>query len=78
MACSSLLRIAAHKQQEINETIRKEHPHWPADPPVMRVFEGMCEIFFPSEGPGVDVPLPARISHAWGVLRRARPGVFAS
>jgi demethoxyubiquinone hydroxylase (CLK1/Coq7/Cat5 family) len=72
----SLLRIAAKKQDEINLAIRKDFPHWPDDPPVMRVFEGICEAVFPSEGAHANVPMPVRLAHALEVARRVRPGVF--
>jgi hypothetical protein len=72
----SLLQIAGKKQQDINAAIRKDFPLWPADPPVMRVFESLCELFFPSEGPSAKVPVPARFAHAVEILRRVRPGVF--
>jgi hypothetical protein len=72
----SLLRIAAKKQDEINTAIRKDFPLWPEDPPVMRLFEGICEVVFPSEGVGAKVPMPVRMAHAVEVARRLRPGVF--
>ena len=71
----SMLGIAFRKQSEIDEAIQKEFPLWPKDPPVRRVFEGVCEVLFPSEGPGVAVPMATRVRHAWQVVARARPSV---
>ena len=71
----SMLGIAFRKQSEIDEAIQKEFPLWPKDPPVRRVFEGVCEVLFPSEGPGVAVPMATRVQHAWQVVARARPSV---
>jgi hypothetical protein len=73
----SMLGIAFRKQSEIDAAIQKEFPLWPKDPPVRRVFEGVCEALFPSEGPGVRVPMARRVRHAWQVVARARPSVVA-
>jgi hypothetical protein len=71
----SMLGIAFRKQSEIDAAIQKEFPLWPEDPPVRRVFEGVCEVLFPSEGPGSRVPMATRVRHAWQVVARARPSV---
>ena len=71
----SMLGIAFRKQSEIDSAIQKEFPLWPEDPPVRRVFEGLCEVLFPSEGPGARVPLASRVGHALQVVARARPSV---
>jgi len=72
----SLLGIAFRRQADIDEKIRAEFPQWPADPPLRRVFEGVCEILFPTEGLDAHVPTPLRIKHALEVIARARPSVF--
>lgn len=72
----SLLGIAFRRQADIDEKIRAEFPQWPQDPPLRRVFEGVCEILFPSEGLDANVPAPLRIKHAMEVIARARPSVF--
>ena len=71
----SMLGIAFRKQSEIDSAIKKEFPMWPEDPPVRRVFEGLCEVLFPSEGHGARVPLALRIQHGLQVVTRARKGV---
>jgi hypothetical protein len=72
----SLLGIAFRRQADIDEKIRAEFPQWPADPPLRRVFEGVCEVLFPTEGLDADVPAATRIRHALEVVARARPSVF--
>jgi hypothetical protein len=52
-----------------------EFPLWPEDPPVRRVFEGLCEVLFPSEGYSANVPMTARIRHGVEVVARARKSV---
>lgn len=71
----SMLGIAFRKQADIDTLIKAEFPLWPEDPPVRRVFEGLCEAFFPSEGGDVHVPLAKRIAHAAQVVARKRPSV---
>jgi hypothetical protein len=71
----SMLGIAFRKQAEIDAAIKKEFPLWPEDGPVRRVFEGVCEAIFPSEGADVPVPLSTRVRHAMQVVARARPSV---
>jgi hypothetical protein len=73
----SMLGIAFRKQGEIDEAIQKEFPLWPKDPPVRRVFEGVCEVLFPTEGADARVPVGRRVAHALQVVSRARPGVVA-
>ena len=72
----SLLGIAFRRQADIDEKIRAEFPQWPADPPLRRVFEGICEVLFPTEGLDAHVPTATRIRHALEVVARARPSVF--
>jgi hypothetical protein len=72
----SLLGIAFRRQADIDEKIRAEFPQWPADPPLRRVFEGVCEVLFPNEGLDANVPTALRIKHAMEVIARARPSVF--
>jgi len=71
----SMLGIAFRKQSEIDAAIQAEFPMWPKDPPVRRVFEGLCEALFPSEGPGAHLGVATRVRHAIAVVARARPGV---
>jgi hypothetical protein len=71
----SMLGIAFHKQADIDALIKAEFPLWPEDPPVRRLFEGLCEVFFPSEGAGAHVPLAKRLAHAAQVVVRMRPSV---
>ena len=71
-----ILAVGFRKQMEIHESIRHDFPAWPDDPPVNRLFHGLCELLFPSEGSGVNVPTRARIAHAMGVVARTREGVL--
>jgi len=71
----SMLGLAFRKQADIDAAIKSEFPLWPEDPPVRRVFEGLCEILFPSEGADVHVPMHARIRHGIEVVTRARKSV---
>jgi len=71
----SMLGIAFRKQADIDAMIKAEFPLWPEDPPVRRVFEGLCEAFFPSEGHDARVPVTTRIAHALQVVARLRPSV---
>ena len=72
----SILAICFRKQSDIDDMLRAEFPAWPTDPPEQRIFEGLCELCFPSEGVGATVPLAARVSHAVDVTRRKRMGVL--
>jgi hypothetical protein len=72
----TLLGIAFRKQADIDAKIRAEFAHWPEDSPLRRVFEGSCEILFPSEGSDARVPLWVRAKHAFEVAGRLRPSVF--
>jgi hypothetical protein len=72
----SLLGIAFRKQADIDAKIRAEFSRWPEDSPLRRVFEGSCEILFPSEGVQARVPFRVRMKHAFEVARRLRPSVF--
>lgn len=71
----SLLGIAYRKQTDIDEKIRAEFPIWPKDPPVHRVFEGMCEALFPAKDSDVHLSSSQRVRRAFDVMRRTRPGV---
>jgi hypothetical protein len=71
----SMLGIGFRKQSDIDAMIKAEFPMWPDDPPVRRVFEGLCEALFPSEGQDARVSAVTRIKHALQVAARARPGV---
>ncbi len=72
----SMLGMAFRKQADIDTKIRAEFAQWPEDPPLRRVFEGVCEALFPSEGSEANVPTPLRIKHAIDVIRRERQSVF--
>ncbi len=72
----SILTIGMRKHAEIHAMITAEFPLSPEDPPVMRAFHGMCEFLFPTEGPGVEVPLATRMAHMVEVVRRLRPSVM--
>jgi hypothetical protein len=69
-----ILAIGFRKQTEIHEAIRAEFPSWPEDPPVTRIFHGLCDALFPVEGN--DVPLHRRIASGAMVVARAREGVL--
>lgn len=71
-----ILAIGFRKQMEIHESMKQDFESWPDDPPVNRVFHGLCEALFPSEGAGAKVSLPKRIHHATMVIARAREGVL--
>jgi hypothetical protein len=71
----SIIGIGFRKQREVDVLIKAEFPLWPDDGPVRRVFEGVCELLFPSEGADAKVPLAARVMHAFDVVRRARPSI---
>jgi hypothetical protein len=72
----SILAICFRKQKDVDDMLRAEFPAWPEDPPEQRVFAGMCEALFPSEGKDAKVPATTRISHAVAVMRRKREGVL--
>ena len=72
----SMLGMAFRKQADIETKIRTEFPQWPEDPPLRRVFEGVCEALFPSEGADAHVPTAIRMKHALEVVRRTRQSVF--
>jgi hypothetical protein len=69
-----ILAIGFRKQMEIHDIMRAEFPAWPEDPPVNRMFHGLCDTLFPAEGN--DVPLHRRIAHGTMVALRAREGVL--
>jgi hypothetical protein len=71
----SIIAIGFRKNDDVTKMIKAEFPLWPDDPIVPRIFEGMCEGFFPSEGADARVSLPVRVAHALAVVRRARPSV---
>jgi hypothetical protein len=71
----SVLAIGFRKHDDIQKMIRAEFPLWPDDPIVPRIFDGLCEAFFPSEGSDVTVPIATRVAHAIAVVRRVRPSL---
>ncbi len=71
----SILVIGFRKHDDLQKMIRAEYPLWPDDPVVPRIFDGLCEAFFPSEGPDASVPIATRVAHAVAVVRRVRPSV---
>ena len=71
-----ILAIGFRKQMETQKAIREAFPAWPEDPPVNRLFHGLCELLFPSEGSEARVPTRTRIAHAMAVVARTREGVL--
>jgi hypothetical protein len=71
----SILVIGFRKHDDLQKMIRAEFPLWPDDPIVPRIFDALCEGFFPSEGSDAKVPLPTRIAHAVAVFRHVRPSM---
>jgi hypothetical protein len=71
----SILVIGFRKHDDLQKMIRAEYPAWPDDPIVPRIFDGLCEAFFPSEGEGTYVPIATRVVHALAVVRRIRPSL---
>jgi hypothetical protein len=74
--CRAGLAIGFRKQMEIHHSIRHEFPEWPDDPPVNRLFHGMSELLFPSEGHDVHVPAASRLAHAALVVAKQRESVL--
>ena len=72
----SMLGMAFRKQADIDTKIRAEFAQWPEDPPLRRVFEGVCEVLFPAEGADARVPAAVRMKHALEVIARTRQSVF--
>lgn len=71
-----ILAIGFKKHHEIHSAMKQEFPQWPDDPPVNRMFDGMCEALFPSEGAGAKKSIALRIKHGIEVAARAREGVL--
>jgi hypothetical protein len=71
----SILVIGFRKHDDIQKMIRAEFPLWPDDPLVPRIFDALCEAFFPSEGADITVPFAVRVSHALAVFRHTRPSL---
>src|SRR5205085_3914570 len=71
-----ILAIGFRKQMEIHKAMREDFPAWPEDPPVNRLFHGLCELLFPSEGQDAKVSFATRFRHAMQVAARAREGVL--
>lgn len=71
-----ILAIGFRKQMEIHKAMREDFPAWPDDPPVNRLFHGLCELLFPSEGQDAKVSVLTRMRHAMAVAARAREGVL--
>src|SRR5687767_1450358 len=70
-----LLAIGFRKQLEIHASMAEEFPSWPDDPPVNRLFHGLCDFLFPTGGE-VGLPFHQRVGHAISVVARAREGVL--
>ncbi len=70
-----VLAIGFRKQTDIHDVMREEFPSWPEDPPVMRLFHGLCDALFPAGG-NTRLPLHRRLAHAAMVVARAREGVL--
>jgi hypothetical protein len=71
-----ILGIGFRKLLDLHAEINEAFPGWPEDPPVTRLFHGLCEALFPSEGNGVTVPPHVRFAHALSVVARTRRGVL--
>jgi hypothetical protein len=71
-----VLGIGFKKHAEIHAAMKQEFPQWPDDPPVARLFEGLCEVLFPADGYEAKIPLRTRIRHGLDVVRRARESVM--
>lgn len=71
----SILAVGFRKHEEIHKAIRTEFPQWPQDPPVDRLFDGLCELMF-SGTPEKPLPARERITRAFEVVRRRRVGVI--
>jgi len=71
-----ILAIGFRKQMEIHKAMREDFPAWPEDPPVNRLFHGLCEALFPHEGHGTNKSTAKRIRDALGVVARTREGVL--
>lgn len=71
-----ILAIGFKKHHEIHSAMKDEFPEWPDDPPVNRMFDGLCEALFPSEGAAANKSLALRIRHGLEVALRAREGVL--
>lgn len=71
-----VLGIGFKKQAEIHVAMKQEFPQWPDDPPVKRLFEGLCEVLFPSEGYDAKLSLVTRVRHGMEVVRRMRESVL--
>ncbi len=70
-----LLAIGFKKQLEIHASMAAEFPSWPDDPPVNRLFHGLCDFLFPIGGEE-GLPMHRRIVQAMQVVARAREGVL--
>jgi hypothetical protein len=71
-----ILAIGFRKQMDLQQAMRQDFPAWPDDPPVNKLFHGLCELLFPSEGRAANVPVRRRVANALGVVRRTREGVL--
>jgi hypothetical protein len=71
----SLLALGFRRQKDIDAMIQSEFPQWPSDSPPTRIFGGMCEALFPSEGADVQVGVAERLAHGLEVAARKRTGV---
>ena len=71
-----ILAIGFRKHVDLQEAMRQDFPAWPDDPPVNKLFHGLCELLFPSEGRAAKVPVRRRVVNALAVVRRTREGVL--
>jgi hypothetical protein len=71
-----ILAIGFRKQMEIHAAMKKDFPAWPDDPPVNRLFHGLCELLFPVESAGRRVPAGVRLANAARVVLRVKEGVL--
>jgi hypothetical protein len=71
-----ILAIGFRKQMEIHKAMREDFPAWPEDPPVNRLFHGLCDLLFATSGTNVEIPLAKRMVNALKVVARTREGIL--
>jgi len=72
-----ILAIGFRKQMEIHKAMREDFPSWPEDPPVNRLFHGLCDLLFATSGSkNAQLPIRTRMINALKVVARTREGVL--
>jgi hypothetical protein len=71
-----LLAIGFRKHLDLLASMREEFPLFPEDSATTRIFHGMCEALFPSEGASANVPPFTRMKNAFEVVRNTRESVI--